>query len=994
MSEPKLISPMLDNFNMGEPISDRSGVRCCPAMERYTDKRYIVKIISVPSDPAKLDALLLSGAYSSKEAALSYYSMLADDILNEAKLLEKLSQLDGFLPFDGCQIEPMDDGNGYDVYLLSSYGTTLQKRLRSGTLTHLEALNLGLDLCASLSVARRSGYLYADLKPSNVFVTTQRGYRIGDLGFLKLDALKYTSLPERYRSQYTPPEISDAYSALNTTLDIYAVGLILYQIFNNGVLPFSGDIAPAEEFPAPDFADYEMSEIILKACAPDPAQRWQDPVDLGKALVEYMQRNGAHDTPITPVAAPEKTEVPSEVDNDTDPEENQTGAFEATEDAQEASADAQEADEEQEEEPEVTEESIFSEDEEGNLTFLSDTTDESLPNEEDTEIAYTEVSEELSDILQQADELIAHEAPEPVVQPAPIDVPVPEPINVSNEPDEKDPSEEVSEENDSEGNTEDHESREEASTEETSESPEDMAEQNEDSEEEPPRESKKGRWIRNVFLILLALAILAFGVYYYKNYYLQPIDAILLEENAEGTLQVKVSTPVKESMLTVVCSDTYGNKLLSPVIDGYATFKGLSPNSAYTVKVMVDGFHRLTGDTYAAYTTPMQTNIVQLTAVTGAEEGSVILSFAIDGPDAEQWQVSYTADDGSYKEMTFAGHTVTLNGFTVGSNYTFCLTPLNGQSVSGQTEVSYTASKIIKPVNLRITGCVENNLTAAWDALEGATVESWTVRCYSDNSFDETKVTNETTVSFEIKDANADYTVEVTAGGMSVSERTFASAASPSVLNFQVTEATQSELTLSWEAGNIVANGWKLSYVVDGSAATEVACPENSATISPVIPGAEYVFTLQPADGTAVLGGELHHKTADPSPFSSYGVSADSMEFKMCRTPSYSGWDHWDLSDSDYRTEFAPGENASFVIKRLVEYVDTEDTVVTVFVIRNENGNVVSADSTSELWADMWNRGYCNLDLPALPQVPGSYTVSVYFNGALAQETGFTVTGG
>ena len=47
MSEPKLISPMLDNFAMGGPISDHDGVRCCPAMRNDSSERYIVKIISV-----------------------------------------------------------------------------------------------------------------------------------------------------------------------------------------------------------------------------------------------------------------------------------------------------------------------------------------------------------------------------------------------------------------------------------------------------------------------------------------------------------------------------------------------------------------------------------------------------------------------------------------------------------------------------------------------------------------------------------------------------------------------------------------------------------------------------------------------------------------------------------------------------------------------------------------------------------------------------------
>ena len=87
MSEPKLISPMLDDFAMGGPISEHDGVRCCPAMRNNSDERYIVKIISVPASSTKLEALLLTGAFSSKESAVAYFKNLADDILDQVMAL-------------------------------------------------------------------------------------------------------------------------------------------------------------------------------------------------------------------------------------------------------------------------------------------------------------------------------------------------------------------------------------------------------------------------------------------------------------------------------------------------------------------------------------------------------------------------------------------------------------------------------------------------------------------------------------------------------------------------------------------------------------------------------------------------------------------------------------------------------------------------------------------------------------------------------------------
>ena len=61
----------------------------------------------------------------------------------------------------------------------------------------------------ALTACRRVGYLYADLKPQNVTVSEDGTYHISDLGLFALDSLAYASLPDRYRSAYTPPEIQE-----------------------------------------------------------------------------------------------------------------------------------------------------------------------------------------------------------------------------------------------------------------------------------------------------------------------------------------------------------------------------------------------------------------------------------------------------------------------------------------------------------------------------------------------------------------------------------------------------------------------------------------------------------------------------------------------------------------------------------------------------------------------------------------------------------------
>lgn len=997
MSEPKLISPMLDNFAMGDPISEHDGVRCCPAMEMGSDDKYIVKVISVPASEVQLNALLLTGAYQDQDAALSYFKDLSNGIIDETQVLQQLSQLEGFVPYKDYQIVPMEDGTGYDVYLLSPYRRTLEQYFRRNSMTHLGAINLGLDLCAALAVCRRLGYLYVDLKPGNVYITGDNEYRIGDLGFLKLDSLKYASLPEKYRSAYTAPENADAFSSINTTFDIYAAGLILYQAYNDGKLPCMDDIDSANSLPAPAYADYEMAEIILKACALDPDSRWQNPIEMGQALVSYMQRNGANDTPIIPLPPSEDPSPEPEPSDTQEPdiipaekatdETEYTPIYEAIEVECDSEQDNAASDAPQEESETVEEDiSVYLEDSDGNLSFLDIVSDdETTPEHIEEEIEYDEVTNEVSDMLSQADELISHPTPDPVVAPEPIDVPIPPPL-IIDEP-EADDFEKSSEE--AEGNSNEGSNNEESGAQESA------AEYDEptDVEEEMPTKKRSGRWILGAVIAILTAALVFIGFYFYRNFYLQPISMVL--DGGDGSLTVVVNSQVDESKLTVICSDTYGNQLRQPVIDGKAEFTDLAPNSAYTVKVVIDGFHRLTGTTSTGYTTPVQTNIVQFNAVTGSEDGSVILGFSYDGPDSEQWIITYSAPGEEEKSITFSGHMATLSNLTVGLEYTFTLDATDSLYITGNSELTFTASKVVKAENLTITGCADNKLTASWSAPADVTVNSWSVRCYNDSGFDKTVTTSETSVTFDDLDSTKGYTVEVSAAGMSVNERTYVSENAITVTDIQASISDPNRLILTWTSNIAVSDkGWVLQYSYDGFPPLELTCKDGNTVVIPaVIPSATYQFTLRSADGSDVFGGSYTYSIPQPAIFSGYNVTADNMNFYMCRRPNVENWDRHDLSSGDYIVTFNPGEKISFLVRMRKVYDTVGGDITILYVIRDSEGKLVHASPENTTWTDMWDYYYCELDIPYTPGTPGEYNVTVYFNGYFAKSIGFTIIG-
>lgn len=960
MSEPRLISPLLDEYIMGDPVSDHHGVRCCPAIKKETDEKYIVKILSIPASSVQTEALLLTGAYPTEEAVLAYFKELADSAAEEAALLQRLSKLEGFVGFDAWQIEPMEDGAGFDVYLIGEYRPTLERHLAGNPMTHLSAVNLGLDMCAALSVARQSGYLYVDLKPDNIVITGQGEYRVGDLGFIPMDSLKYASLPEKYRSAYTAPEITDVYSSLNATIDIYAAGLILYQAYNNGQLPISAENEP---LPSPAYADYEIAEIILKACAENPGDRWQTPLEMGQALIGYLQRNDVTDTPIVPVPVAEEPES----------EETETAA-EDEPITEETSAEIEEAPSE----------------EDALAMALTDetTTIEAVAAELDD----SAVTEEVEEMLAQADDLIAHETPDPVIPPDPIDVPIPPVILPDEETEETtEVSEDVPEET----------SAEESADEEGMDNDRTDDPRDEDIEVIPapvieeapakPRKSHKGL-IATIAAIFVLFALVAAGYLFYEHIYTQTVNDITLY-GSEDKLSVMLNTDIDNSLLTVVCSNTYGSSLRAPVENNTAQFTGLTPDTQYKITVEISGFHRLVGTTTDTYSTAPRTEVVSFSAITGAVDGSVILNFVVQGYDDSSWNIFYSAPGEAEKSVSFSGHMVTINGLTVGKEYTFRIAPVSTDYIVGNYTLVHKASNLIYAENLIVLGFSNNTLNVKWDAPADTAVSGWTVHCYNDLGFETTLTVTDTAASIPVSDPAGKYTVDVCANGMSQGKQAYVSANAITFTGVQVDDTTADRLNIKWQyEGTAPEGGWLVLYSINGSEPLVIHCESDSCVISALIPNSRYDITVKPASGVSTFGGTASYNVSDYGTFSGYQTTAADMDFRMCNTPNKANWSRYDVAQADYTNTFAVGRQASFVVVLQTYYSGSNDAITTRFVIRDASGNPIIVRDVVRTWSNMWgNTGYCYFDIPAMPQSAGNYTVDIYFNNAFVTTEAFII---
>src|SRR5207249_10642555 len=164
---------------------------------------------------------------------------------------------------------------------------------RIGRLPADKAIEVARKLCAGLAAAHEKGVLHRDLKPANVMLDARGQVLLTDFGLAGLAGEIEGAEVLNGTPAYMAPE-QLAGEEVTVKSDIYALGLVLYEIFT-GKLPFESDTlaglkrAQRENVPVSPSAivrdlDPMVERVILRCLSPRPAMRPASALTVAAAL--------------------------------------------------------------------------------------------------------------------------------------------------------------------------------------------------------------------------------------------------------------------------------------------------------------------------------------------------------------------------------------------------------------------------------------------------------------------------------------------------------------------------------------------------------------------------------------------------------------------------------------------------------------------------------------------------------------------------------------
>lgn len=251
----------------------------------------------------------------SRRAALKMISVpagdrvreLIDGFVGELMVEESLRSTENIVYIEDYRVVERPDGTGWDIYILMELLTSLSDKMSRGAFDEKAAVDLGIDICSALEHYEKRGTVHGDIKPENIFVSSSGRYKLADFSIDKLTGEVKDGLTMQDAFSFNAPEVQ-LEGKYGPTSDTYSLGMLLYVLTNNNMMPFADGTSDAnaligaaarrfngEVLPPPANAGADLAQVIRIACDPDPEERFGSATAMKNALKE-IKTEPAHDS--------------------------------------------------------------------------------------------------------------------------------------------------------------------------------------------------------------------------------------------------------------------------------------------------------------------------------------------------------------------------------------------------------------------------------------------------------------------------------------------------------------------------------------------------------------------------------------------------------------------------------------------------------------------------------------------------------------------------
>ncbi|MFW6256542.1 MAG: Stk1 family PASTA domain-containing Ser/Thr kinase [Bacillota bacterium] len=175
-----------------------------------------------------------------------------------------------------------------------------------GQLSAAEALDITRQICSALEVAHKQNVIHCDIKPHNIILDTQKTIKVTDFGIARAVSESTLTMTDTIMgsAHYFSPEQAKG-GEIKGYSDLYSVGVVLFEMLT-GEVPFSGESpisvalkhiqkkpripsAVEEELPR------ELKELVLKALAKEPEDRFDSATQMKEKINEVMKNLSSKD---------------------------------------------------------------------------------------------------------------------------------------------------------------------------------------------------------------------------------------------------------------------------------------------------------------------------------------------------------------------------------------------------------------------------------------------------------------------------------------------------------------------------------------------------------------------------------------------------------------------------------------------------------------------------------------------------------------------------